>query len=257
MKIATWNVNSLRKREDTVLDWLEAEDVDVLCLQETKVTDQEFPEDAFGDLGYDVCFHGQRTYNGVAIISRDEPEAVTMGLPGDPEDREARLIAATVAGTRVVNVYVPNGQALDSDKFRYKLRWLERLAAFMRQSIEQHARVVLCGDFNIAPEDRDVWDASEFSSSLFISEEERAHLGRVRDAGLSDAFRAVHAEAERPFTWWDYRGGGFERDRGMRIDHLYVSAGLRDHLVDVRVHRDQRGRPEPSDHVPVVLELAD
>jgi exodeoxyribonuclease-3 len=256
VKIATWNVNSIRAREDQVLDWLEQHEVDVLCMQETKLTDQEFPEDAFGDVEYDVVFHGQRTYNGVAIASRPELEAVTRGFPGVDDEEERRIISARIHGLRVVDIYLPNGQAYGSDKFHFKLEWMGRLRDWLRDALQQDPELVLCGDFNIAPGDLDHhWPPSD-QPRLFTSEEERKALHALFDLGLVDAFRHLHPD-RRAYTWWDYRGRGFQRDEGMRIDHFLVTPPVLSRVRDVDIHRHVRSEDNPSDHCPVVMTLED
>ncbi len=257
MKVATWNVNSLRMREDLVLDWIEAHRPDVLMLQETKVTDQEFPEDAFGDLDYDVVYFGQRSYNGVAIAAREELRDVVRGFPGDGPDADKRLIAATVGGVRFVDVYVPNGQALTSDKYPFKLAWLERLEAFLAQGPGPQAPLLLAGDFNIAPLDLDVPDPEARRDDLFVSPPERKAFARLLERGLTDVVRHFQPDAPRLYTWWDYRAGAWERNVGMRIDHILVTAPLLARARRVTIDRQMRGRESPSDHVPVVLELDD
>jgi exodeoxyribonuclease-3 len=256
VKIATWNVNSLRAREDLVLDWLEANEPDALCMQETKVTDQEFPEDGFGDLDYEVVFHGQSNYNGVAIAVRgDEPADVRKGFDGDGDDSDRRVIAARVEDIHLVNIYLPNGQAVDGDKYAYKLEWMKELRAFLDAHFDPRAPVVLCGDFNIAPSDLDHhWPASD-RRRLFTTPEERAAYAHIVDFGFVDAFRALYPDA-RAYTWWDYRGRTFQRDEGMRIDHLLITPAVRERLEDVTVDRAMRAADGPSDHVPVLLHLA-
>lgn len=254
VKIVTWNVNSLRAREDLVLDWMEEHDPDVVCMQETKLTDQEFPEDAFGDLDYDVVFCGQRAYNGVAIASHEVPADVEVGLPGDDKKSEKRLIAANVEGIRLVNVYVPNGKAIGSDKYEYKLKWLDRLVEYITEH-DPTQPLVLCGDFNLCPEDRDAFDADERGEGLFCSPKERDRFRRLLDWGLTDAYRHFHPEPDNAYTWWDYRAGGWEKDHGMRIDHLLVTRPVLERATDVTIDKMMRGAEGPSDHVPVTLHL--
>lgn len=254
MKLATWNVNSLRVREDTVLDWLEVNKPDVLCLQETKVTDQEFPEDAFGDLNYDVTFTGQRSYNGVAIVSRPEMTGLVKALPPEPGDEERRLISAMIRGIRVVCVYVPNGQAVGGERYEYKLRWLRRLRAWLDQVSSKDEPVIVCGDFNVAPTDDDVFDAVAMRGQLLASDPERAALRDLASWGLVDALRHVDPTGRR-FTWWDYRAGGWERNHGLRIDHFLVTTPIVARLASVTIDEQMRGRERASDHVPLVLEL--
>lgn len=254
MKIASWNVNSLRAREDQVLDWLEAERPDVLCMQEIKMVDQEVPTDALGDLGYDVHAFGQRSYNGVAIACRDEAQDVVRGFPGDPPDAERRLLAATIGGIRIIDIYLPNGQELASPKYEYKLRWMEQLLAFLQAGPGPETPLLICGDFNIAPLDLDVWDGSA-RQGLFVSPPERQGFQRFLDWGLVDTFRHFHPNEPKAFTWWDYRAGGFERNKGMRIDHFLLTRPLLSRAKSIRIDRKVRANEQPSDHVPVILEL--
>lgn len=255
MKLVTWNVNSLRAREDLVLDWIEENRPDIVCLQETKVTDQEFPEDAFGDLGYDVVYHGQQSYNGVAIAAREEIHAVVRGLPGEGPDDERRLVAATVGDLRLIDIYAPNGQSYGSDKYKYKLEWLDRLQRFIETGPGPSTPLVILGDFNIAPRDVDVHEGYGTGEQLFISEAERARFRRLLDWGLTDVVLHFDASPKR-FTWWDYRGGAFELNQGMRIDHILVTDSVLARALSVRIDREARGREQPSDHAPVILELA-
>lgn len=256
MKIATWNVNSLRAREDLVLDWIEAHAPDVLCLQETKVTDQEFPEDALGDLEYDVVYFGQQSYNGVAIASREPLEDVVRGLPGEGPNDERRLIAATVDGVRFINIYLPNGKSYDSESYRFKLGWMDRLRTFVEGGPGPDTPVVLLGDFNIAPRDVDVHEDYETGESLFVSEAERKRFQDLLAWGLTDT--VLHfSDAPKQFTWWDYRAAAFERNLGMRIDHILVTEPLLQRAVGVHIDREAREAEGPSDHCPVVLELRD
>ncbi len=253
MRIASWNVNSLRVREDQVLDWLEAHEPDVLCLQETKVTDQAFPEDAFFDLDYEVSYWGQSTYNGVAIVSREVPSDVIRGFPGGATDAEPRLMAATIQGVRIINVYVPNGAAMDSSKFAFKLEWLKQLRVFLDDGPPSDTPLALMGDFNIAPLDLDVWAPDEMAGGLFVSKPERAAFFELLEWGLSDAFRHFQP-SQKAYTWWDYRKGGFERNRGMRIDHMLITKPLLERAEKVWIDRQVRSLDTPSDHVPVVLD---
>ena len=258
MRIASWNVNSLRAREDLVLDWLEAHDPDVLCMQETKLDDQEFPEDPFGDLDYDVVYHGQPGYNGVAIAARDEPKDVQRGLAGPPRDAEPRALATTVRGIRIVNVYVPNGQTHGSPKYRYKLEWLDQLIDHIASRYDPGAPLVLCGDFNLAPAAEDVWwdESTTGDTRLFVSPPERRRFRQLVEWGLVDAYRHVHPNV-RTYTWWDYRNSAWETNHGMRIDHFLVTRPVLERAKDVRIDTMMRGEPSPSDHVPLVLELGD
>ncbi|MGF1509916.1 MAG: exodeoxyribonuclease III [Myxococcota bacterium] len=254
MKIATWNVNSIRVREDPVLDWLERYEPDVLCMQETKLSDQEFPEDVFGDIDYDVVYHGQRSYNGVAIASRPELEDVTRGFPDVDDQEERRLISARVEGIRIVDIYLPNGQGYGTDKFGFKLRWMEQLRDWLEDMLRSEADLILCGDFNIAPGDLDHhWEPSP-EPRLFTSPEERTRLQAIMDLGLEDAFRHLYPD-QRIYTWWDYRGRDWQRDEGMRIDLTLVTPSILQRVRSVEIHRQERSGDNPSDHVPVLLEL--
>jgi exodeoxyribonuclease-3 len=255
VKIATWNVNSLRAREDHVLDWVEHNKPDVLCLQETKCTDQEFPEDAFGDLNYDVTFFGQRSYNGVAIASRPEMFEIVKGFPGDPGDQERRMISAKIEGVRVVCVYAPNGQSLDSDRFPMKLEWYRRLKQWLGEVSSPDAPLVICGDFNVAPADLDVYDPAAVKERILCSTKERNALSDLMSFGLTDAFRHTDPKT-RKFTWWDYRSSSFERNLGLRIDHFLITKPIVDRLTRVKIDEGVRGMKNPSDHVPVILEVS-
>ncbi len=256
MRIATWNVNSLRVREDMVLDWLESEEPDVLCMQETKITDQEFPEDGFGDLDYDVTYHGQTNYNGVAFASRIEATNLQRGFPEDGPDTDRRLIAATFDDLTILNVYVPNGQSVGSDKYAFKLNWLERLREYLDTACDAEQPVIVCGDFNICPGDLDHFWKPSPEPRLFATDEERRAFQALLDWGLTDAFRLLHPD-ERAYTWWDYRGRDFMRDEGLRIDHLLVTNPVRDRLEAVTIDRRMRAEEGPSDHVPVIVDLRD
>lgn len=255
MKVTTWNVNSLRAREDAVLNWVEANEPDVLCMQETKLTDQEFPEDGFGDLDYDVHFWGQKSYNGVAIATSAEATQVKKGFDHPEFDQECRIMAAHVAGIDVINIYLPNGQRFGSEKYQYKLAWMDHLLQWLTERYDPHSPVLLCGDFNIAPSDQD--HAFEDSSEqLFTSREERDRYRLILNWGFRDAFRILHP-GDRTYTWWDYRGMAFQRNEGMRIDHILISHGLVERLRAVTVDRSPRAEDSPSDHVPVTAEFDD
>ncbi len=254
MKLATWNVNSVRARLGRVLAWLDKSKPDVACLQETKAQDAQFPLDAFRAAGWQVAMHGQKTYNGVAIVARTEPGAVVRGMNDGDADEQARLIAATVGGVRCIDVYVPNGQEVGSEKYAYKLRWLERLRTFLDRHHRSDEPVVLCGDFNIAPEDRDVWDVEKWRGQCLFSDAEKAALKKVMEFGLVDALRQKNDESG-VFTWWDYRMGAFHRGWGLRIDHFLVTAPIAKRLRSVVVDREERKGAEPSDHAPVIAEI--
>lgn len=254
MKIATWNVNSLAVRLPQVLDWLQAQQPDVLALQETKLTDDKFPKEAIAAAGYQTVFFGQPTYNGVALLSRHPLEAVQCGIPG-LDDAQARVIAATVDGVRVIDCYFPNGQAPDSDKFAYKMQWLDALQAWVIAELQRSPRLVLLGDFNIAPEDRDVYDPVAWAGQIHCTPEERAHFRQLLDLGLIDAFRAFE-QPPKSWSWWDYRNLAFRKNQGLRIDHILVSAALRPALQSCSIDKTPRKNERPSDHAPVIAELA-
>lgn len=254
MKIATWNVNSIRARLDQVLDWVETHDPDIVCLQETKVTDQEFPEDEFGDLGYDVVYTGQRSYNGVAIAAKDELQSVVAQLPGDDSDEQRRMIAATIDGIRIISVYVPNGKTVGAPEYHFKLKWLGRLRKFLDNTASPSDSIVICGDFNICPEDFDAYD-ERLADSLFMTRDERAAYDNVTKFGLTDAYRHVKPHAKK-FTWWDYRDAGFEKNAGLRIDHFLVSQPVLDRVTEVVIDTEERATHNASDHAPVELTLS-
>lgn len=256
MKIASWNVNSLTVRLDHVCQWLEQARPDVLALQEIKLEDRHFPDTAFAQLGYHSVFAGQKTYNGVALLARQPLNSVAIGLAGflDPQQR---VIAATVGGQRIVNIYGVNGQALDSDKFAYKMRWFEALQHMLADQLPRYPKLVLLGDFNIAPEARDVYDPAVWNDThLLTSTAERAALHRLSALGLHDAFRLRHGDAGH-YSWWDYRAAGFARRRGLRIDLTLVSDALRPWVVDAGIDCTPRTWQRPSDHAPVWVSLND
>jgi exodeoxyribonuclease-3 len=254
VKIATWNVNSLRVRLPHLLDWLATQGPDVVCLQETKCEDATFPAAELQAAGYCSVHHGQRSYNGVAILTRTDAGAVCRGIPAFC-DEQSRVIAADCQGVRIVSVYVPNGQSVGSDKYAYKLRWFEALAAWLKGEIAAHPRLAVLGDFNVAPEDRDVHDPAAWAGQIHFSEPEKAALRGVMDAGLIDAFR-LFEQPEKSFSWWDYRMAAFRRNLGLRIDHILVTPALaascRSCTIDVAPRKLER----PSDHAPVVCEIA-
>jgi exodeoxyribonuclease-3 len=251
MKIATWNVNSITARLPVVTKWLEAARPDVLCLQELKCTDEKFPTAPFAELGYNSAVFGQRTYNGVAIVSLSEATDIQRGFPDDEEGAQSRLLAATVEGVRIVNVYVPNGQFVGSDKYRFKLEWMQRLRRFFDEDYKRSELALLCGDFNVAPEERDVHDPAEWEGHVLFSKRERAALEHIRGWGFEDAFR-LHTEEEGHYSWWYYRQGSFRRNAGLRIDHIWVSAPLAAKCVESWIDKEPRGWERPSDHTPVV-----
>jgi exodeoxyribonuclease-3 len=253
MHIATWNVNSLRVRLPQVLDWLRAQQPDVLAMQETKCEDDKFPAADFAALGYAALFSGQKTYNGVATVARVAPTDACLALPGR-DDPQRRVLAATIAGVRVVNVYVPNGERVGSEKYAYKLDWLERLRDFLADELTRYPRLVLLGDFNIAPEPRDVHDAAAWEGQALFSEPEREAFQRLLAVGLVDSFR-LFEQPQREFSWWDYRMGAFRRNLGLRIDHVVLSDALRSACRACRIDKAPRRLERPSDHAPVIAEL--
>jgi len=254
VKIATWNVNSIRAREERVRAWIEAQRPDVLCLQETKVEDEAFPRAALEGLGYHVLTYGQRTYNGVAILSRTEPSDVVRGAAGGEADPQARLLAATIDGVRVVSAYAPNGHAVGSEKFAYKLEWFGRLRSWLDRSFDRNAPLAICGDLNVAPEARDVYDPEGLANDVLFHADVRAALAHVTDFGLVDAFRALRSEPGL-YSWWDYRQLAFPKNRGARIDHVLATPVLAGRLRNASIDREQRKGKQPSDHVPVVVEV--
>ena len=252
MKIATWNVNSLPVRLPQLLGWLSERTPDIVCLQETKVVDGRFPEEELKKAGYHAVFRGQPTYNGVAILSRIHSSDPLRGFPGW-DDPECRLLAATIGDLRVIDVYVPNGQELGTEKYRYKLLWLSHLARLIEEERSRHSRIVILGDFNIAPEDRDAWDPA-LAGQIFLSPDERAALAALMNDHFDDAFRLLHPE-EGHFTWWDYRQGMFRRNMGLRIDLILTSRALRSSLREAAIDRHIRKNERPSDHAPVWIEI--
>jgi exodeoxyribonuclease-3 len=254
VKLATWNVNSIRAREERLLRWLGANRPDVLCLQELKVTDDAFPFLPIRSLGYHAVVHGQRTYNGVAVLSRTEPAEVERGFGDGGDDTQARVVAARVGSVHVASVYVPNGQEVGSEKWAYKIEWLGRLRAWLGRRFATSGLVALCGDFNVAPEARDVYDPVAWEPSVLFHPEARAALGNVRAWGLVDAFRQ-HNQAPGFYTWWDYRMLAFPKGRGLRIDHVFLSEPLAAKCISAQIDRDERKGKQPSDHAPVVVEL--
>ncbi|WP_104991793.1 exodeoxyribonuclease III [Deinococcus sp. NW-56] len=254
MKLATWNVNSLNVRLPQVLAWLETHQPDVLALQETKLEDHRFPAADFATLGYSASFSGQKTYNGVALLSRTPLESVQIGIPGF-EDEQRRVLAATVGGVRVACLYVPNGQAVGSDKYAYKLEWLTAARDWLRDELAAHGRLAVVGDFNVAPEDRDVHSPKRWEGQVLVSEPERAAFRVLLDLGLHDAFR-LHEQPERVFSWWPYGRLGFPRNWGLRIDHVLVSPTLAAECRACTVDIEPRRHERPSDHAPVVATFA-
>jgi len=257
LTVATWNVNSLKVRLPHLLDWLAAHATDIVCLQETKLTDDRFPVDDLKAAGYRSVYAGQKTYNGVAIVLREatvgSPADVQVNLPNF-EDEQKRLIAVTVDGLRIVNGYFPNGQAVGSDKYSYKLAWLGRLTEWLRGEVANHGQLLLAGDYNIAPEPRDVHDPAQWEGQVLFSEPERAAFRGLLDLGLADSFR-LFEQPERSYTWWDYRNLAFRRKLGLRIDHILLSDALARRCTACAIDVEPRRREQPSDHAPVIATL--
>jgi exodeoxyribonuclease-3 len=254
MRIATWNVNSLKVRLAHVTEWLSSQQPDVLCLQETKTEDANFPLQALIECGYQAAFSGQKTYNGVALVSRAPASEVQAGIPGFA-DEQKRVLAATYGDTRVICVYVPNGEAVSSDKYQYKLKWLAALTGWLQAELHKYPRLALLGDFNIAPEDRDVWDPQAWEGKVLFSLPEREALGKLLALGMKDSFR-LFDQPERSFTWWDYRMNAFKRKMGLRIDHILLSDALAANCKACAVDVEPRKLERPSDHAPVYADIA-
>ena len=256
MRLVTWNVNSLKARLERVEEWLAECEPDIVCMQETKLADTAFPTLAFSALGYESAHHGEGRWNGVAILSRVGLDDVVTGFAdADAADPEARLITATCGGVRVMSAYVPNGRALDHDHYHYKLRWLERLAGHLDVVADPAGPTALCGDFNIAPADIDVWNPAALVDATHVSEPERKALARLLDWGLTDVFRDRFPGVERLYSWWDYRAGNFHKGIGMRIDLVLGSRSLADRVEWALIDRNARKGKQPSDHAPLVLEI--
>ena len=254
MRIATWNVNSLRVRLPLLLEWLARTPLDVLALQETKLTDADFPRAELEGLGYQVLASGQKTYNGVALLSRWPMSEVVLDIP-QLDDPARRVLAASTGGLRVVNLYVPNGPSVDSDKYHYKLRWLAALAVWLRDELATHRRLVVLGDFNIAPEDRDVHDPAAWAGSVHVSEPERQALRTLLESGLVDVFRRFE-QPPGSYSWWDYRMLAFRRNLGLRIDLLLADRAFADACTACVIDREPRRAERPSDHTPVIADFA-
>lgn len=254
MKIATWNVNSLNVRLPQLAPWVAEVQPDVICLQETKCVDENFPVDALRELGYESEFIGEKSYNGVAIVSKHPIKDVQKNFPDDGADAPKRMIAATINGTRVVNTYVPNGTELWTDKFTFKLDWLQRLRKYFDSHCSTGDRVLLCGDFNVAMEDNDVWNPIAWQGKLHFSKPERAAMYNVKQWGFTDLFRAKNGDVKE-FSWWDYRAGAWQRNHGLRIDHIWTSPALTEKSTACIIDRSPRELEKPSDHAPVVAEF--
>jgi exodeoxyribonuclease-3 len=262
MKVATWNVNSIRTRQHQVINWLENNPVDVLCLQETKVIDTDFPRQPFAKLGYNLYVSGQKAYNGVAIFSRQAMNNVTAGFASvlgesvsEEFDQQKRVITGIVNEVRIINLYVPNGAALDSDKYEYKLGWLKLLKDYLKYFQDNYSQeLCICGDFNIALEDIDIYNPKGKKNHIMASPQERDALNNVLELGLKDAFRKFTTETGH-FTWWDYRRSGFQQNRGWRIDHHYLTSNLYEKAISCIIDIEPRKLEKPSDHTPVILEF--
>lgn len=254
MKLATWNVNSLKIRLGHLIDWLHTAQPDVVCLQELKLEDAKFPRDELAAVGYAAAFSGQKTYNGVAILARSPLEDVQTGIPGFVHEHK-RVIAATVGGVRIVCLYAPNGQAVGSDKYEYKLQWYTALREWLRDELARHPQLAVLGDLNIAPEDRDVHDPKAWEGQIHVSEPERAAFRALLELGLKDSFR-LFEQAEKSFSWWDYRMLGFRRNAGLRIDFVLLSPALVSRCTACSIDKAPRKLERPSDHTPVIVELS-
>jgi exodeoxyribonuclease-3 len=254
MKLATWNVNSLKVRLPHVLDWLSANQPDVLCLQETKLEDANFPVAEIAEAGYQPLYIGQKTYNGVALLSKTGGTDITYAIPSF-DDEQKRVLAATYGDTRVICAYFPNGQALDSDKYQYKLAWLQALTNWLRAELQKYPKLALLGDYNIAPEDRDVHDPKAWEGNVLVSPAERTAFTGLQQLGLTDAFR-LFEQAEKSFSWWDYRMAAFRRNLGLRIDHILISEPLAGQCKACWIDSNPRRLERPSDHTPVVAEIS-
>ncbi len=262
MKVATWNVNSIRMRQQQVVDWLQANTIDILCLQETKVIDEDFPINLFQQLGYHLYLSGQKSYNGVAIFSLLPLEKVKIGftpIVGESLaaefDQQKRVISGVINDVLIVNLYVPNGSEVGSEKYDYKLRWLKVLRAYLQTLREKNTQeLCICGDFNIALEDRDIYSSEGKETHIMSSPQERKALQEVLEIGCKDAFRKFTSGGGH-FSWWDYRTGGFQRNQGWRIDHQYLTAKLYEQAISCQIDREPRTLPKPSDHAPVMVEF--
>ncbi|MDE1892260.1 MAG: exodeoxyribonuclease III [Betaproteobacteria bacterium] len=254
MRIATWNVNSIKVRMEQVGDWLNKASPDVLCLQELKCESSQFPESYFKELGYHALIAGQKTYNGVAILSRHEAQGVVIGMPKF-EDHQQRLIAATINDVRIISAYCPNGEAITSDKYQYKLNWYRALTEYLKALLSGNDQLVILGDFNIAPQDKDVYDPEAYKEEVLCTDAERQAFQQLLSLGLVDAFRQRYPD-DPGFTWWHYRMNAFKRKMGLRIDHALISNALLPRLQDCQVDTTPRGNERPSDHAPLFVDLS-
>ncbi len=256
MKIATWNINSINSRIEHIVDWCEENEPDVLCLQETKCVDDKFPHQRLRRIGFEqIAFHGEKAYNGVAILSKHPLDDIQKNFPGDGADVPKRLIAATIEGIRVVNVYVPHGTKFGSDKFVYKLDWIARLRKYFDKRFETDEDVILCGDLNVAPHEMDVWNPLLWNNKMHFSKPEREAIMELKRWGFVDLFRQINV-GEREFSWWSNFHHDFEKDRGLRIDHIWASPPLAELCTDCWIDKQPRAREMPSDHAPVVAEFS-
>ena len=253
MKIATWNVNSMKVRLPHVMEWLDAHSPDVLVLQEIKQVTEAFPAEDLASLGYEAIANGQKTYNGVAVVSKKTPVEPVLEFPSF-DDPQRRVLASTVGGVRVINLYVPNGSEVGSDKYDYKLRWLATLRDFLEEELTRHADLVVLGDFNIAPADEDVYDPEKWGEGILCSPREREALRNVLDLGLTDVFRKFE-QPDKTYSWWDYRAAGFRRNAGLRIDLILSSPSMTERCIASYVDKEPRAWERPSDHAPVVAEF--
>lgn len=254
MKLATWNINSIRAREERLLAWLDRHEPDVLCLQELKVEEQAFPFAAVEQAGYVASVFGQKTYNGVAILSRSEPTDVMHGMGDGVDDPQARLIAATIDGVRIVCVYVPNGKVVGDPKYAYKLDWLDRLRRHLDGRYDRDDNLIVCGDTNVAVDDKDVANPDAWADSVLCHDDARSAFADLCAWGLIDVFRQHHPDGGI-YSWWDYRRLGFPKNDGLRIDHILATAGLAEHCTSATIDRDERKGSKPSDHAPVIAEF--
>jgi exodeoxyribonuclease-3 len=254
MKIATWNVNSIAIRLEHIAKWTSSNEIDVLCLQETKCVDEKFPLEAIKEMGFQAAFMGEKSYNGVAILSRHPISDIQKNFLDDGDDAPKRLIAATIEGIRIVNTYIPNGTELDSPKFDFKLDWLQRLRRMFDKSCSTDDKVLLCGDFNVAPDELDVWSVKNWEGKLHFSKPERAAIHHVKQWGFVDLFREMNGDRQE-FSWWNYREGAFPKNHGLRIDHIWTSPALAKKCSGCWIDPTPRGWERPSDHTPVVAEF--
>ncbi len=254
MLVATWNVNSVRARLPRLLPWLAERKPDLLLLQETKCRDEDFPAEDLRAAGYAAAIHGQKTYNGVAILAREPLEDVQRGFPGDPDPSQARVISARAGGIRIVSVYVVNGQAVGTDAYRFKLAWMARLAEHLGDLVRRDPETLVAGDFNVTFDDRDVYDPDRWREEILCSTPEREALRAILDHGLLDIFRRFHADGGH-YTWWDFRTHGFQRGHGLRIDHALVTPAVAGRTRGVEIDREARGGEKPSDHAPLLVDL--